>query len=665
MPTPIVVSIDPSRVQVQPGEQGSAAITIRNRSEEVAHYLLSLEGVTPDWAAIVPDQVSAFPLQETHARLVIHPPAGTRGATYHLTVRAVSQENAALQGQGPIDVDVPAPVQPIPGPPPATPEPPAATQKPQAAAQIEIRAEPLKESKLPPPATQWRLALRNASTVLDTFSFNIAGLRPNWVNVEPAALTLKPGEEGNAILTIRPGDDTPAGAYPFKLRAFSHLNVNQRTELVLQVAVQPRVGFKLSLFPRDAESQGGREFKVSLISDAASNTDLWLDLSAGDQDNACDYALEPSRVFLPARQTVATGLRVQPRTVLAPNERKTYTITVVATPRASAVSPQTDEARLTQIGAATMSLALKPQVQNAELEAEYMLKAMNPSTVQTNLIFSGEDPEDACDYIFQPSTLILPPRGESQVQLKVKARAFFEGAGQRQIPFTIAATRTGELVAAVKVDGKFVQQQLRSIPLELIPPQQSQPGRARYFVKTRNPRATPIQIWLDAKDESDALAFSLNPNVIRLSAGAEGSATIVAQPKDKLAPGEQRRVHKFTVTGTVDGTGTAVATNGILAQTRGIDWPSLFGGGLRVGIWLGRWLVALGILGFLGTLALGGVDRIAGCSPALGRLLHAIPFLSPDLVRNLLNLSPFYGLAQPIVYLLEGIVNVLFQVKCS
>ena len=250
----IVIRVEPVLVQVKPGAQVSANITIRNRTEEVGHYLLSVEGLPAGWADIVPDQISAFPMQDIPSKIVIHPPVGTRGATYHAAIRAVSQENTAIEVRGNLDIEVPAPVATAPiGPPPSIPEMhgPGNTQstaiptipqtvRNQTAAQIEINAELLKDSKLPPPAVQWRLSLHNAGGVLDTFAFSITGIKAAWVRLEPAQLTLKADERASALLTITPAPDTPSGTYPLVLRTFSHLNMKQRTELPLKFDVRPR-----------------------------------------------------------------------------------------------------------------------------------------------------------------------------------------------------------------------------------------------------------------------------------------------------------------------------------------------------------------------------------------------------------------------------------------
>src|SRR5258708_26323723 len=105
----IVVRVEPVLVQVKPGAQGSANITIRNRTEEVGHYQLSLEGLPAGWAEIAPDQISAFPMQDVQAKVAIHLPVDARGATYHAAIRAVSQENPAIEVRGTLDIEVPAP----------------------------------------------------------------------------------------------------------------------------------------------------------------------------------------------------------------------------------------------------------------------------------------------------------------------------------------------------------------------------------------------------------------------------------------------------------------------------------------------------------------------------------------------------------------------------
>jgi hypothetical protein len=620
----IVVRVEPALVRVKQGAQVSADITIRNRTEEVGHYLLSVEGLPAGWAEIAPDQISAFPMQDVQSKVVIHPPLDARGATYHAAVRAASQENTALEVRGTLDIEVPVQTGSArPAPPPFMPEThasggtaantgptPAQTPRTQTAAQIEVIAELLKDSKLPPPTVQWRLSLHNAGGVIDTFAFSITGVKAAWVKLEPAQLTLKSDERASALLTVTPATDTPAGAYPLILRAFSHLNMKQRTELPLKFEVRSAAGFQLSIDPKDAEAQGQRDFRVVLSSSPTSNIDLWLNLSASDQDNACDYSFEQPQVLVPAKQTVVSTLRARPRTTRGPNERKVYTIKVTASERSGAVPPQTAEARLTQVAAAPLRLVLHPQVMSGELEADFGLQAVNPSGVEASVVLAGDDPEGECEFSFTPARLTLPAGVESQARVKLKARRNFEGEGQKEHLFTVSVTRVGELEPMATVQGRFQQKQLRPVTLTLIPPQLSSTGAASYVLRATNPRPRPVQVLLSAQDEADALAFSFKPSEINLSAGAEGSATLSARPKDRLMKGEQRRVHKFTVTGGVDGAATPPTAKGTLAQIPGIDLTGPAGTSLKLATWALRWSAVLLILLFLVTQFLAGIEVV-------------------------------------------------------
>src|SRR6266498_1883063 len=161
MPDTVVVKVEPAALQAKPGSQSSADVTVRNRTEEVGNYILSIEGIPAGWATITPNQVSAFPMQSIQSKLVLQLPADARGATYHATLRAVSQDNPALAGSIPLDIDVPAPIQTTGFVPPLTvpesritgqtsttgvpPPPPPPPPRTQTASQIEVLAEQLKD----------------------------------------------------------------------------------------------------------------------------------------------------------------------------------------------------------------------------------------------------------------------------------------------------------------------------------------------------------------------------------------------------------------------------------------------------------------------------------------------------------------------------------------
>jgi len=591
MPDLIVVTLDPPRLQLKPGGKASATIIVKNRSEEVENFSLSLEGVPPAWGEIVPEQLSAFPFQEVRAQINVHPPAEIQAALYRLTICAKTQDQAGTEGRGLLEVEVPtAPVAPVIAAdmtiqagkiPPVTPVvssvPRSTPVRPQTAVQIELRVEPSLENPPPPPAMQWKLRLKNAGNVLDTFGFSFNGIAQNWVSIDPVEMQLYPNEEGTALLVVRPAADTKAGSYPFTLRAFSHVNMNERTEVALKIEVKASLGFQMDVTPREAEIQGVRDFQVYLSSTPAANGDMWLDLAAHDQDNACDYVFQPKEILLPARQRVMSTLRVKPRAVLGPNERKQYTVKVEAVPRQAVAPSQSVDLRVTHTGSQPPSLTIQPQVQNAEMESDYVVVVANPSAVDVTLYFSADDPEAACAYDFLPDRRYIAANGTSSIRLHVKAHNAFRGDKPKPITFTVKATRGGELLPAATVQGQLNQVPGKPLTVQLIPPQLSSTGRAKFSARVHNPYNGTILAWVEARDETDALAFSYSPQRLQIPAGADGLFGIGAKPKDKLLPTDQRRVHKFNVAVYVQGLNTPTTVTGLMAQVKGFDWGTPIG----------------------------------------------------------------------------------------
>jgi hypothetical protein len=157
MPESIAVAVDPPRVKVKPDEQATATVTIRNRSEDVEYYSLSVEGELADWARITPDQVPAFPHETIRAQLVLHAPLDAHGGTYHVTIRAVARTQAGVDGLALLEVEVPAPAAS-----PVASRQPVVRPMRLTSSEIEVSADPVQNENLPRTAAQWRLHIRNA-----------------------------------------------------------------------------------------------------------------------------------------------------------------------------------------------------------------------------------------------------------------------------------------------------------------------------------------------------------------------------------------------------------------------------------------------------------------------------------------------------------------------
>jgi hypothetical protein len=359
--------------------------------------------------------------------------------------------------------------------------------------------------------------------------------------------------------------------------------------------------------------------------------------------------------------------------VLGTNERKQYKISVAAVPRQAAAPTQTTDLRLTQIGSSPVSLEMRPQVQTAEMESDYVVAMANPSSVDVSLFFSADDPEMACDYTFLPDRRYISANGTSSTRLLVKARAPFRGTGQKQIVFTVKATRQGELLPTSTVQGSLNQIPGRPIALELIPPQQSQPGSAKYSIRLHNPFTGPIQVWLEARDEADALAFTISPQRFQIAAGGDGLIEMRVTPKDKLLPTDQRRVHKFVVSALIEGTSTPSTTNGTLAQVKGFDWAGPVGKVmgfivaalkliLKIFLWAIPWIIVLIILIFIADVVIAGLFHIVETDNQLGPVITGL--IPLKLLTTLHDTLLFKSIADSIADAIAKVMAIL-QVRLN
>jgi hypothetical protein len=255
------------------------------------------------------------------------------------------------------------------------------------------------------------------------------------------------------------------------------------------------------------------------------------------------------------------------------------------------------------------------------------------------------------------------------VRLHVKARAGHRGEAPRQILFTVKATRRGELLPCASVQGGLNQVPGKPIKIELIPPQQSQPGQASFSVRVNNPFPGPIQVWMEARDENDALEFKFPKQSVVISPGADGLVAMTVRPKDKLLATDQRRVHKFAVSALVQGLSVPAVASGTLAQVPGYDWSGPIGkvlkffGSILQLVWKAirwaiPWIIVLLILIFLADLVIAGLYYFVNNDPQLGPIITEV--VPAQFIDGLHRTMLFRAIADSIV---EAAVKILAVVQ--
>ena len=88
----ILVTLQPSLLQVKPGEELGATIEVQNRGRLVDSYSIEVLGLNPDWYELADDTVSLFPGDSEIVSLVFNPSAGSNAVadSYDFTIKVSS-----------------------------------------------------------------------------------------------------------------------------------------------------------------------------------------------------------------------------------------------------------------------------------------------------------------------------------------------------------------------------------------------------------------------------------------------------------------------------------------------------------------------------------------------------------------------------------------------
>lgn len=639
----LIVRVDPARVTVRPDEQATATIIIENPLPDPVHYQLRVGPEARAWAEIFPNQGQVFPGQQARARLHLNPPADQPSDLYRVSILASGVETRDRVARAELAVYVAEPVRETAG----------AGQAIVVSHTIEVTTEAVEDSPLPPPARQWRINVRNTSDIVDTFAFSTEGIRANWAIVEPIELTLRPDQSRAALLSVRPDAGVAGGDYSFTLNVFSTINPQQLTQVRLAYGVASRARFSLTARPEVIESEGEAEFELRLISELDNNTTLQLDLVATDEADRCECLCEPSEIALGPGRSATSRLRVAARALLNPDERRDHVITIHATARPATPAPtQSAVARMGQRGVRPPTLELQPRQQRGEREAQYTLRLSNPAAVDTTLLLEGKDDEDELEYRFEPAEVVVPGRGNAEVKVLVRARAYWEQESPNSVTFAVMAQRPNSRSAAVQTTGIFVQQPVKPLAIEIIPSRLASTGRVRYHVRVRNSRPEPVAVTLDAQAEADALEFGWQGRAFQLMPRAEGSATLTVRSKYRLTGGEDHHAHDFTVRADVGEAATAPSASGRFVQERGFDWFRLM---RLVAIWGFVIMVVWSVL----ALTLDGLDQLQ-----LSKFEREGDNALTTYLRNIVGNPVSQGLRRlPLPFELRGLIQWL--VRCQ
>ncbi|MFE6102225.1 hypothetical protein ACFVQ4_19945 [Streptomyces laurentii] len=196
-----------------------------------------------------------------------------------------------------------------------------------------VTAVPGDETRLP-------LQVRNSGSTVEEYRFEVAGACAAWTTVEPANLSLYPGDTATVSVTFRPPRDSTvlAGETPFGVRV---IPTSDHAEPVVPegtVAVAPFTEVTAELVPRG--SHGVRRGAHKIAVDNRGNAPLTVGLAAraGTERTRITFDRPDLRIE-PGRASFAE-LRVKPGRLLWRGTAVTHTFqAVVATPAPEGEEP--------------------------------------------------------------------------------------------------------------------------------------------------------------------------------------------------------------------------------------------------------------------------------------------------------------------------------------
>ena len=166
----------------------------------------------------------------------------------------------------------------------------------RAAVQLQIKSDLIKVA--PGNAEATTFTVKNLGTQVEEFRFAVTG--PDWIMVEPAVLSVYPGQEATGTVQAapprRPG--SVAGVTPFRLIATSAVHAGLSASAAGRVDVAPYYELAAELVPTSSNGRGQTRHHVEL--DNRGNVPLRIELHATDVAGGL-------RLGVPAFADVAPG----------------------------------------------------------------------------------------------------------------------------------------------------------------------------------------------------------------------------------------------------------------------------------------------------------------------------------------------------------------------
>ncbi|HEV2086792.1 MAG TPA: hypothetical protein VGR21_00640 [Cryptosporangiaceae bacterium] len=155
--------------------------------------------------------------------------------------------------------------------------------------------------------------IRNTGDLVEAYQLEVVGAPAQWASVEPASVSVYPGNEATAEISFRPprSPRAPAGELPFAVRVVPTEHPEEVTVPEGTVLVGGFVDTTAEIIPRTSRGRFWARHKVAV--DNRGNVPLQAALSGGDPDGMLNFRTRPDALVVGPGQAAFATLAVRPR----------------------------------------------------------------------------------------------------------------------------------------------------------------------------------------------------------------------------------------------------------------------------------------------------------------------------------------------------------------
>lgn len=272
--------------------------------------------------------------------------------------------------------------------------------------------------------------------------------------IEPTSLTLEPGQEDQALLTVRPTRPLAgevSHSHPFAVTA-RPVEAPSKIEQVTGEWQQIPPAFVIQLQPQRQSSSARATYKVRISNQSQESLTIKLESEGAKGD--CSFSFEHSRMTVARGQTQEVRLTVQAQKPLA--AARTYVFTVSARPDEAPAIIRQARGEWNQ-APPQFEAELRPKTISSRSAAKYSLSIRNLSDGDLTIRPEAADEAGICHFTFEPSEFTVPAGATRGTGLTVRSAK--GPKGKEHLSHSLAVTARVARVPGImsRVEGNWVQ----------------------------------------------------------------------------------------------------------------------------------------------------------------------------------------------------------------